>query len=100
MEHLSLNINQSNLENKKMSYSGSCLCGDVQFKVNTNIQTMYHCHCSLCRNRVVRPRMQQLQFISNILNGHQDMLQFPAIKKRPDFVPIFVNTVAHLYRIR
>lgn len=28
MEHPFLNINQSNLENKKMSYSGSCLCGD------------------------------------------------------------------------
>lgn len=34
-----------------MSYSGSCLCGDVQFKVNTNIQAMYHCHCSLCRKQ-------------------------------------------------
>ena len=34
-----------------MSYSGSCLCGNVQFKVNTNIHTMYHCHCNLCRKQ-------------------------------------------------
>lgn len=34
-----------------MSYSGSCLCGKVRFRVNTDIHTMYHCHCSLCRKQ-------------------------------------------------
>lgn len=34
-----------------MGYSGRCLCGDVQFRVNTEIQRMYHCHCSLCRKQ-------------------------------------------------
>jgi len=83
-----------------MSYSGSCLCGDVQFKVNTNIQAMYHCHCSLCRkqsgtaaNAATLVHQQYFEWIS-------DTLQLPIIKKRPDFVLIFVNIVARLYRIR
>ena len=83
-----------------MSYSGSCLCGDVQFKVNTNIQTMYHCHCSLCRkqsgtaaNAATLVHQQYFEWTS----GHASISCY---QKRPDFVPIFVNTVAHLYRIR
>lgn len=34
-----------------MSYSGSCLCGDVTFQVHAEIQSIYHCHCSLCRKQ-------------------------------------------------
>ncbi|MFV5501676.1 GFA family protein [Acinetobacter sp. 226] len=34
-----------------MNYSGSCLCGNVKFRVNTDIHSMYHCHCSLCRKQ-------------------------------------------------
>lgn len=34
-----------------MKNSGSCLCSEVQFSVKKNIQTMYHCHCSLCRKQ-------------------------------------------------
>lgn len=28
---------------------GSCLCGEVQFKVTGNLPNFYQCHCSLCR---------------------------------------------------
>ena len=34
-----------------MKYRGSCLCGKVQFLVHKEIQTIYHCHCSLCRKQ-------------------------------------------------
>ena len=34
-----------------MKNSGSCLCGKVKFSINKDIQTMYHCHCSLCRKQ-------------------------------------------------
>lgn len=34
-----------------MKYRGSCLCGRVKFVVNKEIQTIYHCHCSLCRKQ-------------------------------------------------
>ena len=83
-----------------MSYSGSCLCGNVQFKINTNIQTMYHCHCSLCRkqsgtaaNAATLVHQQYFEWTS----GHASISCY---QKRPDFVLIFVNTVARLYRIR
>lgn len=34
-----------------MKNSGSCLCGKVNFLVDKDIQTIYHCHCSLCRKQ-------------------------------------------------
>ncbi|MCK4103379.1 GFA family protein [Acinetobacter radioresistens] len=34
-----------------MKNSGSRLCGKVKFSINKDIQTMYHCHCSLCRKQ-------------------------------------------------
>lgn len=35
----------------KMSYIGRCLCGQIEFQIQQNIQAMYHCHCSLCRKQ-------------------------------------------------
>ncbi|MGE8539331.1 MAG: GFA family protein [Acinetobacter sp.] len=34
-----------------MQYAGSCLCGKIRFAVKTDIHTLYHCHCSLCRKQ-------------------------------------------------
>ena len=34
-----------------MKNSGSCMCGKVQFCVDKDIQTIYHCFCSLCRRQ-------------------------------------------------
>lgn len=30
-------------------YSGSCLCGVVQFEIKGQISQIVHCHCSKCR---------------------------------------------------
>ena len=30
-------------------YTGSCLCGEVNIKINGAISDIIHCHCSLCR---------------------------------------------------
>ncbi|MFT4927698.1 MAG: hypothetical protein ACI8WB_003811 [Phenylobacterium sp.] len=32
-----------------MTYQGSCLCGSVEFEVSGGIDSVIHCHCSLCR---------------------------------------------------
>ena len=34
-----------------MKHQGSCLCGKIQFQVSAEINTIYHCHCSLCRKQ-------------------------------------------------
>lgn len=34
-------------ENKM--YSGSCLCGAIQYEVSGPITSIIHCHCSVCR---------------------------------------------------
>lgn len=31
------------------SYTGSCLCGQVKLEISGGIQSIIHCHCSLCR---------------------------------------------------
>ncbi len=30
-------------------YQGSCLCGSVKFEIADAIDSIIHCHCSLCR---------------------------------------------------
>ena len=32
-----------------MSYNGSCLCGAVKYTIEGGIDSIIHCHCSLCR---------------------------------------------------
>lgn len=32
-----------------MSYQGSCLCGSVKLEITGAIDSLIHCHCSLCR---------------------------------------------------
>lgn len=30
-------------------YRGSCLCGELKYEVSAEIQSVSHCHCSMCR---------------------------------------------------
>ncbi len=30
-------------------YTGSCLCGSINFSINGAVTDIIHCHCSLCR---------------------------------------------------
>ena len=30
-------------------YTGSCLCGQIEFRLDGPISSIIHCHCSLCR---------------------------------------------------
>ena len=30
-------------------YSGSCLCGEVSYRITGNADRFYHCHCRRCR---------------------------------------------------
>ncbi len=32
-----------------MLYSGSCLCGNIQFEVSGEFEEFYFCHCKSCR---------------------------------------------------
>ncbi|VAW75028.1 Gfa-like protein [hydrothermal vent metagenome] len=32
-----------------MDFSGGCLCGSIQYKINGDVMRFYHCHCSRCR---------------------------------------------------
>ncbi|SFN07277.1 GFA family protein [Marinobacter pelagius] len=29
--------------------NGKCLCGEVQFEIQSDLPNLYQCHCSLCR---------------------------------------------------
>jgi hypothetical protein len=33
-------------------YSGGCLCGAVRYRVNSEPETLYACHCTDCQRRV------------------------------------------------
>ncbi|WP_309950919.1 GFA family protein [Acinetobacter calcoaceticus] len=35
----------------EMSHMGSCLCHEIKFSITNEIETIYHCHCSLCRKQ-------------------------------------------------
>lgn len=32
-----------------MTIRGSCLCGDVRYEIDGEIERIGHCHCSMCR---------------------------------------------------
>ncbi|WP_083251100.1 GFA family protein [Acidihalobacter yilgarnensis] len=32
------------------SYSGSCFCGEVRYKINSEILNAVNCHCAFCRS--------------------------------------------------
>jgi len=33
----------------KITFSGSCLCGEIEYQVVGEAQRFYHCHCQRCR---------------------------------------------------
>ena len=33
----------------QMTFSGSCLCGAVQYEISGDPKRFYHCHCQRCR---------------------------------------------------
>ena len=38
-----------NNESNNLPYTGSCLCGAVQYSVDKIEKQMAHCHCTMCR---------------------------------------------------
>ena len=52
------------------TYHGSCHCGQVKFSVNTDIDKIVSCNCSICYKKgVLHHRVTPLQF--NLLDGKQ-----------------------------
>jgi hypothetical protein len=37
------------LSKKKVTYKGSCLCGNIRFEVDEIEAQMAHCHCKMCQ---------------------------------------------------
>jgi hypothetical protein len=46
---------------KRVSLSGSCLCGAVRYEVETKLKRFYFCHCAECR------KLTGSAFAANIL---------------------------------
>ena len=40
-------MNQSSIESKMIT--GSCLCGNVKYKISGEVGDIVHCHCKTCR---------------------------------------------------
>ncbi|MCG8381029.1 MAG: GFA family protein [Gammaproteobacteria bacterium] len=60
-------------------YSGSCLCGKIQFEIQDELEPIQICHCSQCR------KAQGTAFVTNIpveevafkiINGESDLRSF------------------------
>lgn len=74
-----------------MSLFGSCLCGVVQFQVRSVIDTIYHCHCGLCRKQTgsgfnAASLVEQSHF--SWLQGDQQIRQY---QKTSGFRSAFCN---------
>lgn len=74
-----------------MSLFGSCLCGVVQFQVRSVIDTIYYCHCGLCRKQTgsgfnAASLVEQSHF--SWLQGDQQIRQY---QKASGFRSAFCN---------
>ncbi|MBN2618236.1 MAG: GFA family protein [Spirochaetales bacterium] len=54
-----------------MEYSGSCLCGKIQFKVIGEISNFYLCHCEYCRKDTGSAHASNLFFGNGVLKWIQ-----------------------------
>ncbi|MBN3563329.1 GFA family protein [Aliamphritea spongicola] len=53
-------------------YSGQCHCGAVKFEVNTDLQPVVRCNCSLCRRKgALMHRTEQENF--TLLKGAENL---------------------------
>ena len=41
--------NRSGKKGLNLKYSGSCLCGKIQFEINGTFENFFFCHCKSCR---------------------------------------------------
>jgi len=60
---------------RAMTFTGSCLCGQVQYSVTTEIEDFYLCHCQQCR------KITGSAFASNILTKPVNVLWVSGIEK-------------------
>jgi hypothetical protein len=58
---------KDNKKDNKMEYNGSCLCGNVQFKLIGEITNFYLCHCKYCRKDTGSAHASNLFFNKGIL---------------------------------
>lgn len=52
----------------QMKFSGSCLCGAVQYDVSGDPKRFYHCHCRRCRKATGTGHATNLMLASDGIN--------------------------------
>lgn len=62
-------------------YAGSCLCGNIKFKITDRINEIVHCHCSLCRKAqgsafATNANVKANNFI--FLQGEENLTPYPS----------------------
>ena len=57
------------------TYAGSCHCGKVRFEVDTDLDRVVRCNCSMCRRRgAVMTRVEPEHF--HLLSGEDDLSSY------------------------
>ena len=49
-------------------FSGSCLCGEVQYSIEAEVQGFYFCHCKQCRKLTGAPLASNIQLKPTDIN--------------------------------
>ena len=62
------------------TYRGGCHCGRVRYEVETNLETVFSCNCSICQKRgyLLNP-VPRAQF--KLLSGEQEQTDYQFNKK-------------------
>ena len=65
---------------ERRKYSGGCHCGAVRYEVETDLESLMSCNCSLCRKRgSLLTFVQRPQF--NLLSGEEALTDYQFNKK-------------------
>lgn len=63
------------MTNGKQTYSGSCHCGAVRFKITTTVTELTTCDCSICkRKNAVMLKVHESEF--ELLDGHESLTEY------------------------
>ena len=64
-----------------MIYTGSCHCGSVQLEVETNLEIIKQCNCSICKRKFAKMNLISKEQLK-IINGSENLSIYEFASKK------------------
>lgn len=82
------------MDNQKISFTGACLCGEIQYEISGEVKRFYHCYCQRCRKSTGTGHASNIMLKTDSFNWTQGEHLLSSYKV-PEAERFFTNFCSH-----